>query len=41
MPIKGILFILVIAVVVAMLKREEIWAWLNEEDLNNTNEDEE
>ena len=42
MPIKGVLLIMISAVIVAVLKRDVIWEWLNDNgDFDNTNEDEE
>lgn len=42
MPIKGVLLIMLSAVIVAVLKRDAIWEWLNDNgDFDNTNKDEE
>lgn len=39
MPIKGILLIIISAILVAILKRNEIWEWLNDNgDTANTDE---
>lgn len=39
MPIKGILLIIISAILVAILKRNEIWEWLNDNGgTDNTDE---